>query len=94
MVTSEEHQNLARELKQVYSLYQQNKDLIAIGAYTKGNDPRIDQAINLLPVINFFLQQKMTEVIPYDQSLTQLQEILAAAQAHAQQNQPNQQAQQ
>jgi flagellum-specific ATP synthase len=88
MVTSEEHQQLARDLKQVYSLYQQNKDLISIGAYSKGNDPRIDQAINLLPVINFFLQQKMTEVIPYDQSLTQLQEILAAAQAHAQQNQP------
>jgi len=91
MVTSEEHQHLARELKQVYSLYQQNKDLISIGAYSKGNDPRIDQAITLLPVINFFLQQKMSEVIPYDQSLTQLQEILAAAQAHAQQNQPAQQ---
>jgi len=87
MVTSEEHQQLARDLKQVYSLYQQNKDLISIGAYSKGNDPRIDQAISLLPVINFFLQQKMTEVNPYDQSLTQLQEILAAAQAHAQQNQ-------
>jgi len=83
MVTSEEHQQLARQLKQVYSLYQQNKDLIAIGAYTQGNDPRIDQAINLLPVINFFLQQQMREIIPYDQSLSQLQEILSAAQAHA-----------
>jgi len=87
MVTSEEHQQLARQLRQFYSLYQQNKDLIAIGAYSKGSDPRIDQAINLLPVINFFLQQKMREVIPYDQSLTQLQEILSAAQAHAQSNQ-------
>jgi flagellum-specific ATP synthase len=86
MVTSDEHQQLARQLKQVYSLYQQNKDLIAIGAYTKGNDPRIDQAINLLPVINFFLQQQMREVIPYDQSLAQLQEILSAAQAHSNAN--------
>lgn len=86
MVTSDEHQQLARQLKQMYSLYQQNKDLIAIGAYTKGNDPRIDHAINLLPVINYFLQQKMREVIPYDQSLSQLQEILAAAQAHANNN--------
>jgi flagellum-specific ATP synthase len=86
MVTSEEHQQLARQLKQVYSLYQQNKDLIAIGAYSRGNDPRIDQSIDLMPVIKFFLQQKMLEVIPYDQSLTQLQEILSAAQAHAQAN--------
>ena len=83
MVTGVEHQQLARQLKQVYSLYQQNKDLIAIGAYTKGNDPRIDQAINLLPVLNFFLQQEMRDIIPYEQSLLQLQEILSAAQAHA-----------
>ncbi|REL30259.1 flagellar protein export ATPase FliI [Thalassotalea euphylliae] len=89
MVTSPEHQQLARSLKQTYSLYQQNKDLIAIGAYTKGSDPRIDQAINLLPVIEFYLQQQMKEVIPYDQSLTQLNEIVAAAQA--QQGQPAQQ---
>ena len=84
MVTSSEHQNLARQLKQIYSLYQQNKDLIAIGAYTRGNDPRIDQAINVLPVINFFLQQQMQEVIPYEQSIKQLQEIIAAATANSQ----------
>jgi len=82
MVTSEDHQELAKQLKQMYALYQQNKDLIAIGAYTKGNDPRIDQAINVLPVINFFLQQKISEVIPYDQSISQLKEIIAAAHAH------------
>ena len=90
MVTSEEHQQLSRQLRQVYSLYQENKDLISIGAYSRGTDPRIDQAIDLQPVLQFFLQQKMLEVIPYDQSLAQLQEILAAAQAHAQKNQPAQ----
>jgi flagellum-specific ATP synthase len=90
MVTSEEHQQLARQLKQVYALYQQNKDLIAIGAYSRGNDPRIDQSIDLMPVIKFFLQQKMLEIIPYDQSLAQLQEILSAAQAHAQNTQGQQ----
>ncbi len=86
MVTSNEHQNLARQLKQIYALYQQNKDLIAIGAYTKGNDPRIDQAINVLPVINFFLQQQIQEIIPYEQSIAQLQEIIAAATANNQAN--------
>ena len=86
MVTTDEHQQLARQLKQMYSLYQQNKDLIAIGAYTKGNDPRIDQAINVMPVINFFLQQQMREVIPYEQSIGQLQEIIAAAHANSKNN--------
>jgi len=82
MVTNTEHQTLARQLKQIYSLYQQNKDLIAIGAYTRGNDPRIDQAITVQPVINFFLQQQIQEVIPYEQSVQQLQEIIAAANAN------------
>jgi flagellum-specific ATP synthase len=86
MVTSKDHQDLARQLKQIYSVYQQNKDLIAIGAYTRGNDPRIDQAINVLPVINFFLQQQIQEVIPYELSLQQLQEIIAAATANSQAN--------
>lgn len=87
MVTSEEHQQLSRQLRQMYAIYQENKDLISIGAYSKGTDPRIDQAIELQPVIQFFLQQKMLEAIPYDQSLSQLQEIFAAAQANAQNNQ-------
>lgn len=87
MVTVPEHQELARQLKQFYSLYQQNKDLISIGAYSQGSDPRIDQAIRLLPVINFFLQQGMKDVIAYDQSLQQMQEITAAAAANANQQQ-------
>ena len=93
MVTSEEHQQLARELRQYYAIYQENKDLISIGAYSRGTDAKIDKAIDLQPVIQFFLQQKMLEVVPYEQSLSQLQEIAAAAQAHAQHNQNQQQAQ-
>ena len=42
MVTSEEHMLMARTLKQYYSLYQQNRDLITIGAYQRGADPRIE----------------------------------------------------
>lgn len=69
MVVSPEHLESARKVKQVYSNYQQNRDLISIGAYTKGTDPRIDLAIRSEPKINSFLQQGMTEVVPYDESL-------------------------
>jgi flagellum-specific ATP synthase len=68
-VTSEEHEMAARRIKQVYSLYQQNKDLITIGAYTRGSDKRIDLAISAEPAINAFLQQPMKSVLPYDESL-------------------------
>lgn len=69
MVVSEEHQLMARRIRQVYSNYKQNQDLISIGAYAKGSDPRIDLAIRAEPAINAFLQQGMTQVLPYDESL-------------------------
>lgn len=69
MVCSEEHMSGMRRIRQVYSNYQQNKDLISIGAYTKGTDPRIDLAIAAEPAINAFLQQGMHTVLPYDESL-------------------------
>ncbi len=75
MVTSEEHMLMARTLKQYYSLYQQNRDLITIGAYQRGADPRIDQAIAIRPVLEQFLQQRMKEVVPYDQCLEGLRNV-------------------
>ena len=74
-VTSEEHQLLARSIKQLYASYQQSKDLIAIGAYVRGSDPQLDLAINILPRINQFLQQGMKEVVPYDDCLTALSQL-------------------
>jgi len=72
MVTSDEHQTLARVLKQAYSLYEENKELITIGAYARGSDPRIDKAILIKPRLDHFLQQGMKDSISYNDCLTQL----------------------
>ena len=72
MVTSDEHQTLARVLKQAYSLYEENKELITIGAYSRGSDPRIDKAIIIRPKLDHFLQQGMKDSISYNDCLTQL----------------------
>ncbi len=77
-VTSPEHQALARVIKQMYASYSQSKDLIAIGAYVRGSDPMLDSAMQLMPKINKFLQQGMTDVIPYDDSLTALAQLIPA----------------
>ncbi|MFT6896376.1 MAG: flagellum-specific ATP synthase [Paraglaciecola sp.] len=69
MVVSPEHLQTARRIKQVYSTYQKNRDLISIGAYTRGNDPRIDLSINAEPAINAFLQQGMQQILTYDECL-------------------------
>lgn len=83
-VTSMEHQNQARAIKQLYASYQQSKDLISIGAYVRGSDPQLDKAIAMMPNIKQFLQQGMTEVIAYDESLQQLNQLAPLPQGHKQ----------
>ncbi|MFC3095046.1 flagellar protein export ATPase FliI [Alteromonas sediminis] len=82
-VTSDEHELAARKIKQVYSTYQQNRDLITIGAYTKGTDSRIDLAIAAEPAINAFLQQSMKSILPYDESLEAMQTLATGLTAGA-----------
>ena len=78
-VVSESHMQQARVLKQVYSMYQQNKDMITLGAYQKGSDQMLDQAINMMPRVNAFLQQGMRDVISYDDGLQGLAQLLGQA---------------
>lgn len=78
-VVSETHMQQARVLKQVYSMYQQNKDMITLGAYQKGSDQMLDQAINMMPRVNAFLQQGMRDVISYDDGLQGLAQLLGQA---------------
>lgn len=80
-VTSQEHQLIGRQFKQLYSIYMQNKDLISIGAYTQGSNPEIDAAIFMMPKFKEFLQQGMGDVIPYDQCLSHLAEVMAPVQS-------------
>lgn len=47
----------AQQLKKWIAAYQQNRDLISIGAYVAGSDPLIDQAIQMMPKIRDFLSQ-------------------------------------
>jgi flagellum-specific ATP synthase len=79
-VTSDEHQLLARGLKMYYALYQQNRDMITLGAYQRGSDQRVDQAIHLRPHVDQFLQQGMKDIVSYDESLTRLMRVMQMAQ--------------
>lgn len=73
-----EHTALARRFKQTLSTYQQNRDLIAIGAYQKGSDPRVDGAIALWPSMQKFLQQDVNERVEYAQSLAELNAVIGS----------------
>ncbi|BCG64094.1 MAG: flagellum-specific ATP synthase [Methyloprofundus sp.] len=76
-VVDEQHMHQARELRRLYSLYQQNKDLISVGAYQLGSDPRIDEAIAKNAAILEYLQQSMFEAVDLSRSLSELDILLA-----------------
>jgi flagellum-specific ATP synthase len=71
-VVSKERLRAAQRFRQVYSAYRQQRDLIAVGAYQKGSDPQVDQAIVMWPRLRAFLQQEVDEPV----ALTAAQEQL------------------
>ncbi|MDR9834348.1 flagellar protein export ATPase FliI [Herbaspirillum huttiense] len=71
-ITDADHQRRSRHLKQLYSRFQRNRDLISVGAYAAGSDPVLDEAIALLPRMESFLQQGIHEQADVSESLRQL----------------------
>ncbi|NUT59667.1 flagellar protein export ATPase FliI [Herbaspirillum sp. C9C3] len=71
-ITDADHQRRSRHLKQLYSRFQRNRDLINVGAYAAGSDPILDEAIALLPRMEAFLQQGIHEQADVSESLRQL----------------------
>ncbi|MGO2084039.1 flagellar protein export ATPase FliI [Vagococcus sp.] len=74
-IVSREHSDLAGRLKENLAVYAESKDLIDIGAYQLGSNPKIDQAIELNDSIKKFLKQAIDEPTPYEQSFSLLHQI-------------------
>ncbi len=55
----------ANKFRRLWSLYQQNRDLIQVGAYVTGTNPELDEAIRLRPALETFLRQDMHEGVVY-----------------------------
>jgi flagellum-specific ATP synthase len=75
-IATREQLELATRVRQIYSTYQQNRDLITVGAYRRGSDPRVDLAIDQWPRILEFLKQDMYEPVSLARSY---QELVALA---------------
>jgi len=71
-VTSAEHLAKANLLRQLLSAYASSEDLIRIGAYQKGADRTLDQAVAALPAIKSYLRQASHERAPLAQNVTEL----------------------
>lgn len=77
-ITDEGHQQLVRRYRQIHAAYRQNEDLIAVGAYRKGNDPRIDEAVALRPGMLDFIRQDSNRAVSLRESLSALEQIMTS----------------
>ena len=68
----------ANRFRRLWSLYQQNQDLISVGAYETGSNPDIDQAIALRARLEQFLKQDMHINEDYEKTRQEIRELMAA----------------
>lgn len=74
-VASEEHKQLAGQMKNVLATYRDAEDLINIGAYRAGSNKDIDYAISKIDEINAFLRQRTDEKFLFDDIIQQMEHI-------------------
>ncbi|MCI8755539.1 MAG: flagellar protein export ATPase FliI [Oscillospiraceae bacterium] len=66
----------ASQLRNMLSIYEQNQDLISIGAYKRGTNPVLDNAISHIDRINDFLQQAVGDKVVFQDTVAQMKAIL------------------
>ena len=69
--------DLVRRFKSLYSRYQRSRDLINVGAYVRGSDPQLDEAIVLYPHLEAFLRQSVDERVDVARSRQELSALLS-----------------
>ena len=75
-LVDKDHLDAAGKLREMLSTYRDARDLVNIGAYVKGSNPKIDHALEHLDRANAFLRQDMGEHTPYDETVRRLKELL------------------
>ncbi|TDJ48216.1 MAG: FliI/YscN family ATPase, partial [Nitrospina sp.] len=75
-VVSPEHYELSMKFKDIIATHREAEDLINIGAYTKGSNPKIDLAIEKIDAFNQFLQQGIKESVSLADSVSTLRKIV------------------
>jgi flagellum-specific ATP synthase len=75
VITTREHQVAVGKLREILARYYEAEDLINIGAYVKGSNPKIDESIEKIDSVNHFLKQGTFDTEPFDNTLQILQSL-------------------
>ena len=74
-ITDADQHELAANIREALATYEESADLLDIGAYSMGTNPKIDRAIDLYEPINEFLRQDIYERVDYQTTLELMQDI-------------------
>ena len=76
VLANDEQIENALRFRKIWSTYQENKELVQVGAYQRGSDHHMDTALRTITQITDFLTQKMTEASSAEESMTALRELV------------------
>jgi len=77
-VISDEQKKVAMKIRRLLALYTQSETLISIGAYVKGNNKELDEAVQKIDQINNFLRQDISNGVNLQATLMEMKKILAS----------------
>ncbi|MEM0951656.1 MAG: FliI/YscN family ATPase [Cyanobacteria bacterium P01_H01_bin.74] len=72
-----EHIRAAAKMRELMAVYADARDLIDVGAYEHGSNPKIDIALRIMPDIDGFLRQSVKDLVNMDSTIGQLKEMMA-----------------
>jgi flagellum-specific ATP synthase len=75
-----EHMQAASKMRELLAVYQDARDLIDVGAYERGSNPKIDTALQMMPEINNFLRQSVKDLVNMDSTIAELKNMMANVQ--------------
>lgn len=75
-IVSKEHRETASKIRDILSLYAANEDLISIGAYKAGTNPKLDYAISKIEAVNTFLKQEIEEQFSGEEIIAMIGKIV------------------
>ncbi|MEX0974449.1 MAG: flagellar protein export ATPase FliI [Bacillota bacterium] len=76
-VTSREQIEAAQKMRNVLATYRKAEDLINIGAYVHGSNPRIDESLSHIENVNQFLRQSVSERFTFADTVSRLRSVFA-----------------
>jgi flagellum-specific ATP synthase len=77
VLVSPEDLRQSNKFRRLWSVYQQNADLVQVGAYEHGSNPELDEAIRLRDQMVTFLRPEMHAPEDYEATRDQLRHILS-----------------